>query len=208
MKDFWNRDDNISLSKHCEAAGVEYKRCIAHNQPMRALDSAEKRNKLADEQIAKFQEKLKPRSAQGAAPGTSVEVKEASKVKELEEKLEKEKEKVEKLEDELAQKDDEIELLTAQVEASKKPKDGVDWEQKYTNLFKAKHDAAIHQATLLNAQLNEMRKMRDFIQSLGAEWLDDIPEDYPVMEPLKEGWEVKHKKLIGKLKVLPQLQEE
>lgn len=97
VKAFWNRDDNVSLSKHCDEGGVDYKRCITHNQPMRKQESTEARNKYADEQIEKFQDKLVPRNQQGATTTRRESVTSTTSVKSAAGDVEKLKEEVETL---------------------------------------------------------------------------------------------------------------
>jgi hypothetical protein len=212
VKAFWNREDNVSLSKHCEEKEVDYKRCITHNQPMRKLADRAARNKYADEQLAKFRGKLVPRREQGAERRASVASDHSEPAPapapaprmtlEQEEELHALREANERLntqKNDLADKVAELTARLRRLEAAPPAPSASDWEKKYLTIFKNKHNECNWWKALANRQVAQIQALKKAADDALLEV--ELPEGvhqwsertYEVKE-LEENWEERARK--------------
>lgn len=225
VKAFWNREDNVSLSKHCEEKDVDYKRCITHNQPMRKLADRAARNKYADEQLAKFRGKLVPRREQQAERRASVGTIDSEDGRndrpaapaprmtlEQEEELHALREANERLntqKNDLADKVAELTARLRRLEAAPPAAPDV-WEGKYLNLYKNKHNEFNWWKNLANRQVAQIQALKKAADDALLEV--ELPEGvhqwsertYEVKE-LGEGWEQRARNAALNPKVKPRI---
>ena len=221
VKSFWNRDDNVSLSKHCDEAGVDYKRCITHNQPMRKQADTNARNKYADDQIAKFRAKCTPRNQQGAAPAPrrpSTTSTTSSKTQEDNEEVEALKEENERLKSTKNDLQDKVAELTAKVRrleeaqnnntSSSSSTPAFDWEKAYKHLYETKFNELNWWRRVATNQGIQVKTLR----TLCIDNLVDVPATYTnkdgeeavwnereyEQQELKDNWwEIRKRKLFN-----------
>jgi hypothetical protein len=204
VRAYWNRDDNISLSKHCEEMGVDYKRCITHNQPMRKLGTRAERNKFADDQLARFRTKALPIAERTATRRPSVQSNHTEASEETAASLSAKDEEIAELrrqKEDLAQK-----LQESIASLSARPAVGaVDpWETHFKSVYERKH-----------REINEWKKKYNTLFNIVME--QDAPPDTisgwmeEVVEDLDADWFEKYKQLRRRPKfkvALPKADEE
>ena len=225
VKAFWQRNDNVSLSKHCEERGVDYKRCITHNQPMRRLETTEERNKYADDQLAKFRAKLVPRNQQGAAPANArrrpsvatidsedgrndrpQQRENAEELRTLQEQNDRLNSAKNDLQDKVAELTAKVRRLEEAAASNASSSSSFDWEAAYKDLFQEKHNQLNWWRRLATTQTKESRRLRTMLQDnlvdVPASYTDENGDEcywndneYPE-RPLKEGWWEKRKEKL------------